>query len=454
MHKLRFLSALSGLSLLVVSTAAASIFPDVPDGHMFQNPIERLVGSSVVNGNPDGNFYPNVGVNRAEMLKMLYKAAGKTPDPSSVRCFPDVLPGSWYEMFVCDAAANGYVNGYPDGTFRPAQEVNRVEALKMIMNILKIDVEEIDSDTREAVKFVDVSVSAWYTKYLFAAYEKGVLPIAGMNNTRFGPESVLLRGEAAAMIFNAINVELNEARKQSSSATSSKESDASASDINENSAAVSSSISSEKQSNVPLSYPFDTSGKFNEKDPYSYEFFLSATTTMFIEVVAQTGTLTCRLFLMKDSGFSEEYYLGHQEGSKCYLHTAVPAGNYQLQLQPSVENATFTAKASTKSGDGNDGFMQAGRLYMSVPKSGVLDVNDIQDYYTFVVTEEKNYTLETTNAAEVRCIVFSMSDVDLFGFSGPECNQSYRYPTGTYYVALSRTVASKTSKKTYSITLR
>lgn len=459
MNYFRVFSSATAISLLMSGVASAAIFPDVPDGHIFQQPIENLVGSSVLNGNPDGQFYPNNAVNRAELLKMLYKAAGKTPDPSSVKCFPDVEPGSWYEMFVCDAAANSYVNGYPDGTFQPGKFVNRVEALKMIMNILGISVDEIDIGAREAVKFVDVSVSAWYTKYLYTAYTTNILPIAGMDGSRFYPESPLTRGEAAAMVYNAIVVELNAGRSTSSSSSaSSVESSSTSTDTSTSTASESSTSSTANtgptDTTVSTSFPFDTSGKFDDKQSYSYTFSTTQTTTGFIEVEAQTGAVTCRLYLLKESGFADEYYLGHQEGSRCYLHTTMRAGDYQLQLQPTVADATFTVETTEKAGDGNDGYIQASRLLKGNPKTSELAINDIADYYIFTISSEQSHTLEITNALEINCVIFPMDDVDLFGFSSPECNKSYSYPPGTYYVAINRSIASKTSKKTYTLTLR
>src|SRR3990167_2266936 len=105
------ISAFATVFLAAGFVQAAAVFPDVPEGSLYQEAVEMLVDAQVINGNPDGLFHPNDDVNRAAMLKMLYKARGKTPDPLSVRCFLDVEIGSWYESFVCDAAARRYVNG-------------------------------------------------------------------------------------------------------------------------------------------------------------------------------------------------------------------------------------------------------------------------------------------------------------------------------------------------------
>ena len=205
--------------LLLAGHAEAAIFPDVPQGHLYQEPIEALAQAQVINGNPDGNFSPDRMVNRAEMLKMLYKATGKQPDAASKSCFTDVGAGAWYESFVCDAAAHHFVEGYSsDGTFRPADPVNRVEALKMVLQVFGIGIADVSEEQQQIVKFVDVSTTAWYTKYLYTAYLKQILPIAGQEPGRFYPDWPLLRGEAAAIIYNALHADL---REQRSSATSS-----------------------------------------------------------------------------------------------------------------------------------------------------------------------------------------------------------------------------------------
>ena len=449
----RYRSTLAALVVfpLIVGTASASIFfPDVPVDHLHYQAIESLVRTGVINGNPDGTFQPEESVNRAAFLKMLYKAKGKVPDPTSVRCFKDVIPESWYESFVCDAAANKYVNGYPDGNFRPAQEVNRVEALKMIMLVFDIGVDEIDANAKDVVKFVDVSTSAWYTKYLYTAYVKGTLPIPGQEGSRFYPERALLRGEAASYIFNSLNVEFFESRSSSSQASSQKATSSQERDDSSSSTPQSSSTVGE----LNVDFPFEKSGKFDAKRPYTYLFDITNPVTAYTEVVGSVGKVSCRLYLLGESGFSDEYFLGHQEGGNCYLHTALNPGSYQLQLQPTVADATFSVISAEKQGDGNDGFREASRLYKRASQTNALGEDDLQDWYSFIVTAEESMTVETSNAPEIECIVYAMDDVDLFGFSGPECNQSYLYPTGTYYVAVSRRTSSKIVRKTYTIQLR
>ena len=461
MNNLRTVYFLALLMLLGSSSVAyAAVFPDVPNGHIFQASIEALVDAQVVNGNPDGTFQPDAPVNRAAMLKMLYKAQGKTPDPLSVRCFPDVEIGSWYEPFVCDAAAMKYVAGYSDGTFRPDTPVNRVEALKMITQLFNISVEDISDANRDIIKFVDVSTSAWYTQYLITAYITGILPIPGQDPSRFSPDAQLTRGEAAAYIYNALGVELTQYRQKNVQSSSSKKSSVQASSTpsSVSSDAEEESSSSEaavQDASMNVNFPFEHDGKFTQKQTQSYFFDVSSNTTVSITTSLQSGQpgeVVCRLYLQDDSGFSDEYYLGYQEGTSCFIQAALSAGEYQLQVFPTVKDTTYSIKAESKNGDGNDGFSEALTLNVNGKRDAILSAVDLEDWYTFSVGSMQKMTVTLSNAPELRCIVYAMNDVDLASFSGPQCNQSYNFTPGTYYIAVGRK-APKGAQQSYSIIL-
>lgn len=445
------------LALLVGTTSVvyASVFPDVPDGHLFQREIEELVRSGVVNGNPDGTFDPDAPVNRAAMLKMLYLAKGRTPDPLSTKCASDVEVGAWYESYVCDAYLRGDVKGYANGTFGPEKAVNRVEALKMIVKVFGIPLDEVTNENREVVNFADVSLSAWYTQYLLTAYTRKVLPIPGQTGAYFYPDQPLTRGEAAAMIYNAMHADLSIRRQEAEpSSTSSSSSVFSSTQVSQQaSQAESSDGTTTGEYAVP--FPFDREGKFSAKQTVSYKFEIGSRETISVEASLQSGQpgqITCRLYLVEESGFSDEYFLGYQEGSTCYLTSTLNPGTYQLQLAPTQKDTTFMIEAETAIGDGNDGFADAMLINANQERTDVIGSGDFEDWFRFSLQSEQTMTVSLGNPTELRCIVYAMSDVDLQSFSGPQCNQSYAYPPGTYYIAIGRK-APKVAQQTYTIEL-
>ncbi|TSC57659.1 MAG: S-layer protein, partial [Candidatus Peregrinibacteria bacterium Greene0416_62] len=344
----------------IIALAGEPLFPDVPVDHIYRREIEELVAAKIINGNDNGTFAPERAVNRAEMLALLYRAIGRTPDPTAAECFPDVQ--GWYEPFVCDAAANRFVQGYPDGDFRPGTSVNRAEALKMIIGMFKIDTEKYGVAERDIIKFVDVSTSAWYSGYLYTAFKSGILPIAGQNGARFYPEWPLLRGEVAAYISNALHVELKQAREASSAPEQASSEAASVGTTT--SAATSSTADVSKTPDRPLSlavlFPFTVSGKFIGKKNFSYTFTVDtdAVALTTVKLTGGAGAVTCRLYLIAATGFSSEYYLGYQDGANCTLLTSLKPGNYQLQIQPTVADAAYSVDMNFTTGDGNDGFKE------------------------------------------------------------------------------------------------
>lgn len=419
-----------GLGLSTIAFAA--VFPDVPDDHVYRDPIEHLVGLKVINGNPDGRFYPERSVNRAEMLTLLYRALGLTPEATGEKCFSDVVVGSWYEAVVCDAAAHRYVEGYSDGRFRPEKEVNRVEALKMIMNMFSIPVSEITTDNRGVIKFVDVSLSAWYTKYLYAAFTNGILPIAGQIGPRFYPDAPLLRGEAAAYIDNALPL-LSQQGEPGESSLGDDAPSSSAPPKQASSAALTAIIKNK-------TFPFTDSDTFTERLPVSIRFSLKETTTVDMRLIISdvAGTVTCRLFKLKNDGLSAEYYFGTQKNETCWMRVALAAGDYQFDMQPSAPNVGYDLTAKAGKSDGNDGFIEAKILQKGVPRSAVMLVDGYADWYRFVFTSPTRAKLQVSSAEKLKTIIYPMDDVDLYGFSGPVNNVTYDYPAGTYYVGIMR----------------
>lgn len=125
-----------------VSTALAS-FSDVSSSNPNYDAIVYAEQNNIVSGYPDGTFKPNNQINRAEFTKIAVGAfTGYNPsqDPSGYDIyalvgvnFSDAVSGEWYVPYLRKAVSNGIISGYPDGTFKPANNINFAEASKIIV---------------------------------------------------------------------------------------------------------------------------------------------------------------------------------------------------------------------------------------------------------------------------------------------------------------------------------
>jgi len=157
------------------------------------------VAVGTLSGYPDGTFQPSATINRAELMKVLVSGQGIEPEAGDYTsdCFPDVEAGQWYEPYVCYAYDQGWVGGYPDGTFLPAQTVNRAEASKMVTNGMAWGDEE--GEMRFINMISDVSESDWYAAYATNLKSGGVI-----DSGAFYPSDGMTREDAASWIFKVL----------------------------------------------------------------------------------------------------------------------------------------------------------------------------------------------------------------------------------------------------------
>ena len=135
-------------------------YTDVNAGDWFNNAISTLSNAGIVTGYNDGTFRPNQPITRGEMAKIIanfanLKYGGKT--------FTD-LAGHWSKSYVELAAGNGWIAGYPDGSFRPDQKITRAETVTMINRVLdRVPAKESRLLSRSIMlTFPDNNPGDWY----------------------------------------------------------------------------------------------------------------------------------------------------------------------------------------------------------------------------------------------------------------------------------------------------
>lgn len=117
--------------------------PDVPQDHWAKSFIKEALQKRVLELTPDGKFYPDEKVNRAEFARLIEKFLIRYwNDPSletkffgDTSPFADVNKNSPVFNSIMTVSSRGIMPGFDDGTFKPLGPVSGTEALNIIRNL-------------------------------------------------------------------------------------------------------------------------------------------------------------------------------------------------------------------------------------------------------------------------------------------------------------------------------
>lgn len=140
-----------------------SSFTDVKAGAWYNNSIATLEKAGVIVDTAKGGaFRPNEAITRAELAAMLAQFSDAKP-VKGVK-FSDVSAGHWAYEAIAIAAKMGWIEGYPDGTFRPDATITRAEMMTLVNRAL----DRVPSDEdhllskRVMLTFPDCKSGDWF----------------------------------------------------------------------------------------------------------------------------------------------------------------------------------------------------------------------------------------------------------------------------------------------------
>lgn len=133
---------------------------DVTRGQWFNHAVSTLSSMGIVKGHNDGTFAPNAPITRAEFAAIAARFDDKNTDTSSK--FTDIA-SHWAKNEIGIAANKGWINGYPDSTFRPDQYITRAEAMTLVNRVLNRLPEKSEDLLDDMIKWPDnADASVWY----------------------------------------------------------------------------------------------------------------------------------------------------------------------------------------------------------------------------------------------------------------------------------------------------
>lgn len=167
--------------------------------HWAKEYILKLSDKNIVNGYEDGTFKPANTVTRAEIAKMIVCALGQDAASNVNLEFADngTIP-NWAAGYIQTAVNLGILNGYEDKTFRPTQAVTRKEMAKIAMAAFKYG-----EDKTVKLEFNDsAAIPDWAYGYVASAVKNNI--ITGYEDNTFVPDGYVTRAESCTILAKCI----------------------------------------------------------------------------------------------------------------------------------------------------------------------------------------------------------------------------------------------------------
>jgi hypothetical protein len=178
-----------------VQPACTLGFSDVPATDPAYTAITYLASAHVLSGYPDGRFGPEQATTRAQAVAVLVRAF-RIPLVNAAPHFRDLTPGDAGYAEIETAAAAGWISGYADGTFRPADPITREALAALVVKAARWTPEH-----PTMAHFRDVPTGSPFYAAIETAYAHGLF--ADTPGDTFRPDTKATRADLARFAYNA-----------------------------------------------------------------------------------------------------------------------------------------------------------------------------------------------------------------------------------------------------------
>lgn len=168
-------------------------FIDVAAENYCYDYVYNMGVRGIAKGYPDGTFRPSENVTRGQLAKMMVLAMGWPIDTTGGPHFNDVAFGSTFYDYIETAFNRHIITGYPDRTFNPGGVVTRGQAMKFVVLAKGWEI-----DTTAGPHFSDVAVGSTFYDYIETANNHGI--ISGYDDGTFRPGNSTLRGQVSKIL--------------------------------------------------------------------------------------------------------------------------------------------------------------------------------------------------------------------------------------------------------------
>jgi len=124
------------VGIVPLKAFAATSVNDI-NGHWAQSQIQNMINKGFIAGYPDNTFRPNNTITRAEFITMTNRTFSF--NGTAAINYTDVNNNDWFVKEIASAKAAGYISGYPDGSMRPNNQITRQEVAAIMVKVLRLD---------------------------------------------------------------------------------------------------------------------------------------------------------------------------------------------------------------------------------------------------------------------------------------------------------------------------
>ncbi|WP_414549397.1 S-layer homology domain-containing protein [Anabaena sp. CCY 0017] len=173
-------------------------FTDI-SGHWAEPFIRGLASMNLTHGFADGSYQPDQPMTRAQYAALVAVAFNPTPKRPAPD-FVDVSPDFWAYKALQIAASSGFVSGFGDRTFRPAQNVQRLQVIVSLVNGLTLPT----ANNNALLTYTDSQTIPDYARPAVLTATQQKIVVNYPNPKQLVPTREATRAEVAAMVYQAL----------------------------------------------------------------------------------------------------------------------------------------------------------------------------------------------------------------------------------------------------------
>ncbi|MEO0755796.1 MAG: S-layer homology domain-containing protein [Cyanobacteria bacterium J06648_16] len=176
-------------------------FRDVPEGYWAKPFIDALSARGLIAGFDDGTFKPDDPVTRAQLARVINQSFDLSSEESTID-FTDIASDYWAYDAIQDSVTGGFMNGFPDESFKPDISVPRVQTLTAL--VTGLETEDAGNVETDVERYTDAAkIPDWAVSKVAAATEAGLV-VNYPEINQLAPNQPTTRAEVAAMVYQAL----------------------------------------------------------------------------------------------------------------------------------------------------------------------------------------------------------------------------------------------------------